>query len=373
MNTNPLTYAGSGVDYDPVDRFKRLSQAAARGTATMFKYHESFWEVEGSRGESVYLMNMAGNNAVLSFVEEGLGTKNLVADAMQEISGRSFYENIAQDTIAMIINDKITLGARPLAIAMHLAVGDSNWFANEKRADDLIRGWANVCMMSRCVWACGETPVLSGIIMPEAALLSGSAVGYAVQYTDLFDPHFIESGDEIIIVESSGVHANGLSMCRKIAAEKLPEGYATKLPSGRMYGEVLLDPTHLYGGLVQDCVDKGVGVSYTVNITGHGWRKFMRAPQNFEYVIETLPTQLEIFDFIRDHGPVDEKEMYGTFNMGAGFALYVRKDSCQQVIEIAERHGLRAYRAGFIRKSDQKRVIIEPRGIEFEGETLAIR
>jgi phosphoribosylformylglycinamidine cyclo-ligase len=369
-----MTYASSGVDYDPVDRFKVLSQAAARETATMFEHHTDFSEYDSSRGESVYLMYTPHHSIMLSFVEEGLGTKNLIGDAMMALVGKSYYDHIAQDCIAMIVNDKITLGARPLAVAMHLAVGDSKWFAAEKRADDLIRGWANACKLARCVWACGETPVLSGIIMPEAALLSGSAVGYAHQDAELFNPQSIEDGNEIVIVESSGVHANGLSLCRKIANEKRHEhGYLARLPSGRMYGEVLLDPTHIYVGLVQDCVDEGVGVNYAVNITGHGWRKFMRAPQNFEYVIEKLPTQLEIFDFIKTYGKVEEKEMYQTFNMGAGFALYVDEGECDKVVEIAKKHNLRAYRAGFIREAEKKRVIVEERGLKWESESLAIR
>ena len=65
----------------------------------------------------------------LAHVEEGLGTKNLVADAMYRLyRTRSYYDHIAQDTVAMIVNDMVTLGALPLAVAMHLGAGSSDWF-----------------------------------------------------------------------------------------------------------------------------------------------------------------------------------------------------------------------------------------------------
>jgi len=370
LNTQNLTYAATGINYEGMDPFKIKCQVAAGETSAMLKTH-GYTELTWTRGESVYVIQTP-EGQLQSLVEEGLGTKSLIADAMYQLVGKSYYDNVAQDTVAMIVNDKITLGVRPLAVAMHLAVSDANWFEDEKRTNDLIRGWADACRKAQCSWGCGETPVLPGMIMPGAALLSGSATGYATDEADLFNPEYIENGDEIVIIESSGVHANGLTMARKIASN-LPEGYLARLPNGRCYGDALLEPTHLYVGVVSDCIENGVGINYAVNVTGHGWRKFMRAQQTFEYVIETLPTQLPIFDFIKAHGPVEEVEMYKTFNMGAGFALYVSKGESEKVTTIAEAHGLRAFKAGFIRNADKRRVIIEPRGIEFEGESLVIR
>jgi phosphoribosylformylglycinamidine cyclo-ligase len=198
----------------------------------------------------------------------------------------------------------LTLGNLPISLAMHLAVGDSNWFNNEQRTNDLIEGWGDACDQAGCIWSGGETPTLKGIIYPEASLLSGSALG--INLSD-FDPKRIQDGDAIIILESSGIHANGLTLTREIAT-KLPKGYETLLSDGRMYGEALLDPTHIYCSFLETCIRRGADIHYAVNITGHGWRKFMRAQQSFSYVIEKLPTQLPIFDFIQEHGPVDDEE-----------------------------------------------------------------
>ncbi len=365
-----MTYASTGVNYDAMDPFKRMAQLAARETAgNIARLNDGeFREFEPSRGESAYLIEAA--KSYFAHVEEGLGTKNLVADAMYALTGKSYYDQIAQCTVAMIVNDLVTLGALPLSVAMHLAVGTSDWFNDTKRTGDLVTGWKNACNMARCTWGGGETPTLKGVVVPEAVVLSGSAIGI-VKPKERLIAGPIQHGDAIVIIESSGIHANGLTLARKIA-DKLPEGYLTKLPDGRAYGETLLDPTHIYVGLVEDCLDAGVAIHYAVNITGHGWRKLMRATQPFSYVIETLPTRLPIFDFLQEHGPVDDTEAYGNLNMGAGFALYVTEAEAPQVIAIAGKLGLRAFVAGHI-ENGEKNVVIKPKGIEYASETLTVR
>lgn len=367
-----MTYADSGVEYGVLDRFKREAQQAARGTAEQL-LRFGFTEVGFSRGESVYLIETPYN--FLAHVEEGLGTKSLVADAMYELTGRLYYDSIAQDTVAMIVNDMITLGALPVSVAMHLAVGASEWFNDMTRASDLIEGWKRACVLSRCVWGGGETPTLKGIVEPSTSLLSGSAIGIIEPKSRLITAN-IKNGDAIILVESSGIHANGLTLARQIA-KSLPDGYLTKLSDGRTYGETLLDPTHIYVGLVEDCLNAGVDIHYAVNITGHGWRKLMRAQGDFAYIIDTLPRQLPIFDFITERGPVDIRELYANFNVGAGFALYVPQDQVQRVLEIlaaSEDSKLyKAVHAGYIEESKERKVVIEPVGIEFKGSELQIR
>ena len=376
MNTPPkqggMTYAGTGVDYGAMDPFKRMAQLAARETAGNISRLNGgeFKEFEASRGESAYLIEAA--KSFFAHVEEGLGTKNLVADAMYALTSKSFYDQIAQDTVAMIVNDMATLGALPLSVAMHLAVGTSDWFNDEKRCQDLVNGWKKACDLSRCIWGGGETPTLKDIIIPGTVVLSGSAMGI-VKPKERLIQGIIRDGSAIVIIESSGIHANGLTLARKIAA-KLPDGYLTKLSDGRTYGEALLDPTHIYVGLIEDCLNAGVKIDYAVNVTGHGWRKFMRSTRPFTYVIEELPKQQPIFDFIQQHGPVDDKEAYGNLNMGAGFALYVHDArDIGKIREIAKLNCLSAYHAGFITEDGKKRVVIKPKGLEYAGETLAVR
>ena len=363
-----LTYSGSGVDYNALDPFKCLAQALACQTASNIERF-GFNEVKASRGESAYLIETP--EYYLAHVEEGLGTKNLVADEIFHLTGKSYYANIAQDTVAMIVNDLVTLGALPVSLAMHLGVGDSKWFKDETRGRDLACGWRKACDLARCAWGPGETPGLVDVVLPQTAVLAGSALGvikpkYKKISGDICD------GDAIVLIESSGIRANGLTLARQIA-QNLPQGYLTTMPDGRAYGEALLDPTHIYVGLVEDCLNAGVKIHYAVNITGHGWRKLMRLDQPFAYMIERLPRVLPVFKFIQENGPVDNREAYANFNMGAGFAIYVKQDDVKTVVDIAGSLNLNAFEAGRILNAKDKKVIIAPLNIEYKGGTLKVR
>jgi phosphoribosylformylglycinamidine cyclo-ligase len=364
-----MTYTGSGVDYGALDPFKRRAQLAGRSTADVIR-RLGVSEVEMSRGESAYLVETP--DSYLAHVEEGLGTKNLVADAMYRlIPGRSYYDHIAQDTVAMIVNDMITLGALPLAVAMHLGVGSSDWFKDERRAEDLVDGWRKACQLARCAWGGGETPTLSGVVEAAAVVMAGSAIGMIKPKGRLIRAN-IQHGDAIVVFESSGIHANGLTLARAIA-ERAPNGYLTPLRDGRTYGEALLDPTHIYVGVIEDCLNRGADIHYAVNITGHGWRKLMRAPDPFAYVVERIPAPPAVFDFIQSIGGVDDGEAYGNFNMGAGFAIYVPEAEVAIVLDIAKSFPFQAFRAGHVEKSASKRVVITPKGLEYSADTLGVR
>jgi phosphoribosylformylglycinamidine cyclo-ligase len=308
---------------------------------------------------------------------------------MQKLTGKTYYDSIGQDGVAMIVNDMITLGALPSSVAMHLSVGDSKWFEDEKRVSDLVEGWKNACNTAGAIWGCGETPTLKDILLPGVAELSGSATGIITNENHLFKTSKIADGDVIIFIESSGIHSNGLTLARKIASQ-LSGGYMTTLPgTGHTYGEELLTPTTIYVPYIRDWLKWGSGIHYGVNITGHGWRKLMRAPQSFQYVIEKLPWQNPIFDFIQKQGNVTDEEMYGNYNMGAGFALFVTKETAEKIIDFErqlERNVRRllnppggyithekTFIAGRVEKNDSKRVIIEPKDLVFESHTLAVR
>ncbi len=364
-----MSYEQSGVDYDMLDAFKRACQREAALTAPALALH-GLSEPARVRGESAYLIEMP--TEYLAHVEEGLGTKNLVADAMLKLTGRSFYANVGIDTVATMVNDLITCGALPISVAMHAAVGDSGWFANKQVAEDLARGFAEGCRQANAVWGGGETPALKGIVNPETIVLAGSAVG-RIAPKNLRIMNDVKDGDAIILLASSGVHTNGLTLCRAIA-DKLPEGYLTRMADGRAYGEALLDPSVLYVRFIAACQSAGVGLHYAAHITGHGWRKIMRLDEPFVYRMTEVRPAPAVFGFMMEKGPIDLREAYATFNMGAGFAVYVSPSDAQQVLRLAESLRHEAWIAGTVRKQgDRKAVEIVPLGITFEGETLRVR
>ena len=366
--TKPMTYASTGVDYSLMDPFKRQAQETAQETAHYLREFD-LKEVPWSRGESAYLIEMP--DCYLAHVEEGLGSKNLVADDMYKLTGCSYYDYVARDTIATIVNDMITVGALPISLAMHLAAGDGNWFTDERRVRDLMRGWKEGCDLACCTWAGGETPTLKDMIASETVVLSGSAIGMIKPKELLIMPR-IQDGDAIVLLASSGIHANGLTLARRIA-DKLPGGYMTPLSGRQTYGEALVQPTTIYVQAIEACLSC-VDLHYTVNITGHGWRKLMRAVEPFVYIIDNPGKPQILFSFIQGHGPVSDEEAYGNFNMGAGFALYVPPDQVQTVIELAHCHGIKAWQGGHIEKrGDEKKVVIVPKNLEYKADTLAVR
>lgn len=363
-----MTYQQSGVDYVSLDAVKRMAQGAGLKTAANLD-RTSFKELRASRGESAYVLE--ASTGYMAFVQEGLGTKNLVADEMRKITGKTYYDGIAQDTVAMIVNDLITVGAQPICVMAYWAVGDSDWFKDKKRSQDLVAGWRNACDAAGVVWGGGETPALNGIINSNTIDLAGSAFGVIEPKSRLVLGNKLTAGDVIILFESSGIHANGLTLARKLV-DRLPHGYATKLSDGKMYGEALLSPTIIYSRVVGEMLDKGIIPSYLVNITGHGWRKLMRHPKAFTYHVDKTPHPSPLFQSIQEHAGLSDSEMYATFNMGAGFAIFAKEKDAQKIIALAKKHTIKAWIGGRVEKGE-KQVIIKPLGITYKAEDLKIR
>ncbi len=366
-----LSYESSGVNYDQLDAFKRACQRAAKSTAPLLAKH-GYAEPASTRGESSYLMEAADH--FLAHVEEGLGTKNLVADAVYAQTGKNFYREISIDTVATIVNDLITCGALPISVAMHAAVGESAWFTDAKRMEALVEGWAEGCRQAGAVWGGGETPTLRGIVHPEAIVLAGSAIG-KVYPKSLRITGDVREGDAIIFLASSGVQTNGLSLCRLIA-EQLPMGYQTPIGHGdtRTFGEALLAPSVIYVDFVARCQQAGVKLNYVSHVTGHGWRKLMRLDEAFVYEITTPRGIPALFQFLMEAGPITLREAYATFNMGVGFAAYVSPDAVDATLAAAKAAGNDAWVAGVVKKDGARKAVTIPSlGLEYSGDTLQVR
>jgi phosphoribosylformylglycinamidine cyclo-ligase len=364
-----LTYESSGVDYGPLDAFKRACQRAAESTVGGLKQH-GLAEPPNVRGESAYLIETP--EEFLAHVEEGLGTKNLVADAMLDLTGKSYYANIGIDTVATIVNDLVTTGALPISVAMHAAVGDAAWFAKEPRAQDLASGFAEGCRRAGAVWGGGETPALGGIVDPKTIVLAGSAIG-RIRPKNLRIAGDLADGDAIVLLASTGVQTNGLTLCR-VLAERLSDGYRTVIDDGRPFVEALLDASAIYVPFVAECQRRGTRLKYACHITGHGWRKLMRLQEPFVYRMTSVPPVPAVMRFICQQGPVDLAEAYATFNMGAGFAAYVDAKDAPACLAAARSVGIEAWLAGRVLKQGRRKAVeIEPLGVVFEGDSLQVR
>ncbi|MDQ6630034.1 MAG: AIR synthase-related protein [Pseudomonadota bacterium] len=376
MPTDPtarpgLDYGSAGVDYAVIDPLKLAAQRAAAATAAHLDAH-GFSEVESSRGESAYVVDVGP--FYLASIVECLGSKALVADAMAALTGRSAYASIAQDTIGMAVNDLVTVGATPLLVQAYWGAGGSDWFADAERAGALVDGWKRACDHCGVAWGGGETPALGGIVEAGRIDLAASCVGIVSPKERLSLGERLGAGDAIVLLASSGIHANGLSLARRVA-ERLPQGYLTPLPSSAVpitLGAALLEPTALYSPITEALAKAGVRVHYAANITGHGWRKLMRHRGDFTYRIRAVPDVPPELRFLQAEAQMSHREAYATFNMGAGFALFVGPQDAAKTVTVSRKAGIDAWVAGVV-EAGEKRVVIEPLRIEYEGSELGLR
>jgi phosphoribosylformylglycinamidine cyclo-ligase len=293
---------------------------------------------------------------------------------MAAITGKSAYAGIAQDTIAMAVNDLVTVGATPLVVQAYWAAGGSDWFDDAARAEALVAGWKQACEQCGMSWGGGETPALAGIVEGGRVDLAAACTGIVSPKSRLSLGDHLAPGDAIVLFASSGIHANGVSLARKIA-ERLPQGYRSAVSTSAVpisLGEALLAPTVLYPPITEALFGAGIRVRYAVNITGHGWRKLMRHKAELTYRIRRLPDVPAVLSFLQREAGMDAREAYGTFNMGAGFAVFVPAEDAELAVAVARKAGVDAWAAGSV-EAGPRRLVIEPLDVEYAGSELGVR
>ena len=361
-------YENAGVDYDALDRAKRKAIKAASDTDQLLEAHGGT-SVSGSRGEPAYSFTL--DDQGFAFVLECLGTKSVLARRYHEETGTNLFDNVGYDAVAAIVNDLICVGALPLVITAYFSTGHASWYSHEDRFSSLVDGWAAGCRAAGATWGGGESPSLPGLVSAEDIELAGSAIGRIPPGRTALLGEGLAAGDDIVLVASSGLHANGASLVRAVA-EKEDDGLATELPSGRTLGEASLDASLIYVGLIKELLASPIDVTYLSHITGHGLRKVMRPAQEFTYRLTELLPVPEVLTFLSERLEMSDEDSYGTFNMGCGFAVYCASGSGSQVVEIARSLGLEAIVGGSVEEGP-RRVVLEPLGVTYSSETLSLR
>lgn len=373
-----LHYENSGDNYKLKDPYKLIALEVTKKTKNNLKrfskYGIEILNQEDSRGESVYRIKILSKNPLdfeLAHVEESIGTKNIIADEIQKIYGKTFYYNIAIDNVATIVNDLSTCGAFPLTFMLHIGAYPNEWYLEKEKIKALMDGTAYACNVAGLAWGGGESGTDRDIIYAGKSLLSGSATGIILPSSKVLTDKKLVENDRLIIFESSGVHTNGITLLRKELLKRLPNGYKTKLSDGSSYGETLLTPSIIYSKLIEQLI-ASCEIHYAVHITGHGWRKLMRSKRNFSYIMDFIPKPQPIFDLIQKYTNSNQKDMYETYNMGAGFAVFTPQSQVEKVLQISKKLKIKAWDGGFIKRGERK-VVINPLGIEYGGDELIIR
>jgi phosphoribosylformylglycinamidine cyclo-ligase len=367
MKRESVSYSAAGVDYDALDAAKRLAMAKALSTSPLLAATGGR-ALDSSRGEPAFVFELDGR--AFAFVVEGLGTKSIVARHVFERQGINRFGDVAYDTVAAILNDLCCVGAQPLVVNAYFATGASEWYLESERAAALLEGWRSACADAGCAWGGGESPSLPGLLDERDIELAGAAVGVVPEGRSPILGADLEEGNEIVLVASSGLHANGASLARLLAG-RLPDGYATALGSGVTLGEALLAPSVMYAPLISALLRSELGLTYVSHVTGHGLLKLMRPAKPLTYRIERLPEVPEVLSFLVAQAGLDAHAAYSTFNMGSGYALYCAAGAGAEIVRIAEGLGLSALLAGRVEKGPRQ-VILEPVDVRFAGGELEL-
>jgi phosphoribosylformylglycinamidine cyclo-ligase len=317
------------VDLDAADRSVELIAEAVKAT------HRP--EVLGGIGGfgGLFQLDLSRHREpVLVSGTDGVGTKVDLARRL------GVLDTVGIDLVAMVVDDLVVTGAEPLFFNDYVSIGD----LDPDRVAALVRGIADGCRTAGCALVGGETAEHPGLLDPDEFDLAGFGVGI-VERERILGPERVREGDVLVGMASSGLHANGYSLVRRIV-----DGLDLDADHGlgRPLGEVLLEPTRIYA---RDCLAlvEAVEVHAFCHVTGGG------LPGNLPRV---LPAGLgarvataswerpAVFSFLQARGPVEDAEMWRTFNQGVGMVAVVPADVAAAAVEHLAGAGVDAWVMG---------------------------
>ena len=268
---------------------------------------------------------------------DGVGTKLKLAFEMDK------HDTIGVDAVAMCVNDVLAQGAEPLVFLDYVAVGHNE----PKKIEAIVSGVAEGCRQAGCALIGGETAEMPGFYPVDEYDMAGFSVGM-VDKEKMIDGTTIKPGDALIGVASSGVHSNGYSLVRKTLGinEKSVRRYIDEF--GRSLGEELLTPTKIYVKAIQSLIGK-VDVKGISHITGGGFYENVprMLPEGIVAKIEKKAVPVPpVFDLIAKTGKIPERDMYNTFNMGAGLVLAVAAEDVSRAVAAISAAGETAFVIG---------------------------
>jgi phosphoribosylformylglycinamidine cyclo-ligase len=254
----------------------------------------------GSLGGFAGLYDL-GDGRLLAASTDGVGTKLVLARK----AGR--LRDAGRDLAAHCLNDVLTTGAEPLFFLDYVAAGELDL----DEVADIVEGAADVCRTAGCAILGGETAELPGVYAEGELDAAGTCVGL-VSRKDLIDGSRVEPGDAVLGLPSSGLHANGFSLVRRL------------LGGEPFDADLLLAPTRLYLDDVTN-LRRRCDVRALAHITGGG------ILGNLPRVLpEGLDAQIDwdawerppVFAWLTERG-VDEAEARQVFNLGIGYCAVV--------------------------------------------------
>lgn len=277
---------------------------------------------------------------LLVAANDGVGTKLKLAIEWDR------HEGVGVDLVAMCVNDLIVQGAEPLFFLDYYASGR----LDQGVAERVIASIAEGCRQAGCALIGGETAEMPGMYAEGDYDLAGFCVG-AVERDRLLTGREIGAGDVILGLASSGVHSNGFSLVRRLAADR---GWKLERPApfdqDRLFIDALMAPTRIYVAsllpLLRDGRIKGLA-----HITGGGLLENLPRvlPAEAHAVVDADAWPLpRLMAYLQAQGRIEPEELARTFNCGIGMAAVVAADEADAVTAALEAAGETVFRIGAI-------------------------
>jgi len=306
------TYATSGVDTD----------AASAGLAHLLAWvgrTPSFREGIGAslvpNGFFASVLRMS-DTLSLAISTDGVGSKSAVAQLVGS------YEGIGWDAVAVNVNDVVCTGAEPVAMVDYISL--------QKPHADLLgplgKGLHDGAKRAGVAIVGGELSqhpdTLTGPREGYAFDISGTCVG-VLNGVPPITGSYVRPGDVVLALPSNGIHANGMTLARRVLLANGQGADRYLDECGLTVGAELLRPTHIYVPQAMAVMRNGVSVHGFAHISGDGLLNLLRLDAEVGYRFTSLPPVSPIFEVIKREGDVSDEEMWRVFNMGIGFCIVV--------------------------------------------------
>ena len=332
-------YAAAGVDTHAGDLAVELMKRAVGAT------HNDM--VVGGLGGFAGMMDVSFlknyDRPLLATSTDGVGTKVAIAQIIDK------HDTIGQDLVGMVVDDIVVVGAKSLFMTDYIACGK----VVPERIADIVRGIAEACSAVGVALVGGETAEHPGLLGPDDYDVAGAAVG-VVDAAKLLGPQNVKVGDVVLGMQSSGLHSNGYSLVRKVVADSGLDFRKSVAEFGsRSLGEVLLEPTRLYTGVLNELLESslGAGVHAMSHITGGGIAANIARvlPEGLALDVDRATwSPHEVFRVLAGWGGFSLESVEGTWNLGLGQAVVVAADQAEAISNKLTSLGVPTWQLGAI-------------------------
>ena len=343
--SEPITYAGAGVDVEAGDKAVELMKADVRRATRP--------EVLGGLGGFAGMFDASAlarmDRPVLATSTDGVGTKVAIAQALD------IHDTIGFDLVGMVVDDIVVCGAEPLFMTDYIATGK----VVPERIAAIVGGIARACEQAGVALVGGETAEHPGLLEPDEYDVAGAATG-VVEYAAVLGPQRVRPGDVVLGLASSGLHSNGYSLVRKVVEHA---GWALDRhvdEFGRTLGEELLEPTRVYARDLLDLIrTDGLDIHALSHVTGGGLAANLARVlpgDAFARVDRGTWTPPAVFSTVQRLGQVPQADIERTLNMGVGFVAMLPADQVDLAVSTLAAQGIAAWPMGEVTALEDARV-----------------